>query len=61
MTAGFRPSKRRPLPGNAVLWRVCVTLGHWVQHDQARLESMPSRPVFAEPPEAAGPQASELP
>ncbi len=60
MTSGFRPSKRRPLPGNAVLWRACVTLGHWVQHEQARLESLPSRPVFAEPPEAAGPQASEL-
>ena len=23
-TAGFRPSRRRPLPGNEILWRACA-------------------------------------
>ncbi len=57
MTTGFRPSKRRPLPGDAVLWRACADLGPLVQYEQER--PGPSRPVFAEPPSAARPQAME--
>ncbi len=61
MTVGFRPSKRRPLPGNTVLWRACADLGRLVQYEQGRPGPLLSRPVLAEPPGAAGPQASESP
>ncbi len=47
MTSGFRPSKRRPLPGNTVLWRACDVLGRLVRYEQGRPGPMPSRPVFA--------------
>lgn len=58
MTSGFRPSKRRPLPGDAVLWRACADLGHLVQYEQERpVLPMPGRPVFADSPSAARPQA----
>ena len=58
MTSGFRPSRRRPLPGDAVLWRACAEVGHLVQYEQERsVPPMPGRPVFAEPPTAARLQA----
>ena len=58
MTSGFRPSKCRPLPGDAVLWRACADMGHLVQYEQERSGlPMPGRPVFAEPPSAARPHA----
>ena len=33
--AGWRPSKRSPLPGNQVMWRACVQLGTMVRLMQA--------------------------
>ncbi len=33
--AGWRPTKRRPLPGNEVLWRACVQLQMMVRGAQA--------------------------
>ena len=33
--AGWRPSKRQPLPGNEVLWRACVQLQMMVRVLQA--------------------------
>ena len=59
MTSGFRSWKRRPLPGDAVLWRACANLGRLVQYEQGRAGPMPDRPVFAEPPSAARRQGSE--
>ena len=59
MTTGFLPSKRRPLPGDAVLWRACADLGHSVRYEQKRPEPTLIRPDFAEPPSAARPQAME--
>ena len=58
MTTGFLPSKRRPLPGDAVLWRACAALGGCVRYEQKR-PPMVSKPDFAEPPSAARPQAME--
>jgi len=38
-TTGFRPSKRRPLPGNEVLWRACEDLWRAVDTLQALRET----------------------
>ncbi len=59
MTTGFLPSKRRPLPGDTVLWRARADLGHSVRVEQKRPEPILIRPDFAEPPNAARSQAME--
>ncbi len=59
MTSGFRPSKRRPLPGAIVLRRAYAALWRLVRYEQKRPEPILIRPDFAEPPSAARPQAME--
>ena len=57
----FRHSATTAGPPCSATSPASAALGHWVEYEQERPGPLPSRPVFVEPPSAAGPQASELP